>query len=171
MSSDTTPMVCGICMRPLSRLNGVWTHLQEPNHVAQPIPRAEALEIDYRCDFCSSPDVKWVYFTEEYQRHDVSVQKRGEFGKPQPLTPKTSVRERKVVSKVDTYSSMGEKWASCDPCAKLVDRLEVGYLVRRVKQAEPRVSTAYLKRHFTDLFRLIKGKTEFAEPDAKPQED
>lgn len=169
MTSETSmpmPMVCGLCLRGLNRFNGQWVHLQVPDHLPQPVPQVEAMAKRYVCDFCSTPHVKWVFFSEEYRRDDRVVHERGEFGKPVPLTPKTSVREREVVSAENLHSSMGQRWAACDPCADLVDRREVGYLVRRVKKAEPRVQTSFLKRHFTDLFRQIRGKTAFYAPDA-----
>lgn len=82
-----TRMICETCLRPVSRMWGAdthdeefvegetevvaWVHTDRPSdepHDVVPIPAESAPAIDQVCDFCSQPNIAWIFPTDRTRR-------------------------------------------------------------------------------------------------------
>ena len=83
LSEAEAPLIaCRICRQPLGTtwvstgqglaLVGLHERPQDYDHEPDPVPRESLAEVDVRCDFCSAPQLTWVYPAAAFDVAEVS---------------------------------------------------------------------------------------------------
>lgn len=102
---------CGVCGRLLEHKRGKgWLHIYNPDDHVVVPVLPTEINVTYVCDFCFAPNPQWDLPARDF------------------TDPITNAR------------SMGEGWACCGECARLIERGDWGQLHKRVR-------VSYIRRH------------------------
>lgn len=117
--------VCGFALHPYARDGEVIAYLhhaaelsgeENPDHIAIPVSASQLQNPNLKCDFCSSLNPRWVYFTTEFEIKFVNPETHDEF---------------------DTSGRSDSGWAACEKCAEYVENRDIPGLVTRVMLTLP----------------------------------
>ena len=172
MNHPDTPiwMVCQICTRPLNTFqpfNGGPTVHQHPtrpdptyDHEPIPIPRDQAEHVVMECDFCSSPDVAWIYPTSTPMKNTLAIETSQTVEHDhETMRDHTIRRERMTGHEELRRNNFSPDWAACGPCSTLIDRYDAGALASRVSKLLPaRPPQNLLRKFYRDFLRTTLAK-------------
>ncbi|MFC7527543.1 hypothetical protein [Actinoplanes sp. GCM10030250] len=106
------------------------------DHQPQPAPVTEVPDPIIECDFCSSPEARWVYVCADQETDTRYVTRRTvEVGDYQRRH--YAARTRAVETASGPLRIWGERWSTCDGCAALLEAHDLYGLIARVTDAMP----------------------------------
>lgn len=194
MTDSAVPdMVCKVCVEPLNRftLGGVpeWRHPEidrDYGHEPDPMPRLEAIGVNYLCDFCckGGVPVEWIYPTGEEIRLTLATptstpnEIRRDVGRRRysPSTGRKAARFEQVSREAGAPRELQENrlsdtWAACGPCARFVEIGDVERLVTHVRRVKPQthgnVPRRILRDSYIEFFAKRQPRIAVAEFIAK----
>lgn len=177
-------MVCQLCGEPINRVtkpsgSEEWKHgrMEGYDHEPDPIPLAEALTVNYMCDFCSGDGVRWFYPTGtrithtlaaaasvSEEVHDISYHRRT---RAMQVHSTGAVRQDVVAPKAIADNVFSDNWTACDPCSTVIELDDVERLVTHLRRRKPAafatVSRKLLKDHFSEFYRLRQPRRPIEE--------
>ncbi|MEV6299872.1 hypothetical protein AB0M02_10760 [Actinoplanes sp. NPDC051861] len=143
---DEMPFHCCTCRRALHRRqtpNGVVTfeHPNElrrdaPDHEPRPAPVTEVPDPIIECDFCSSPEARWVYVCADQETKTTYVTRRT-VDVADYQRRHDAARTHAVETEQGPLRIWGERWSACDGCAALIEGRDLYGLIARVTDAMP----------------------------------
>lgn len=173
---DNVCLHCGEPVNRFTKLDGSDERYQHGNpdkdygHEVTPIPRSEALHVNYMCDFCSSDtDVNWIYPTGTPISTTTAVATPGE-------TVETPVGRRHYniaigkkehdITHVHTrqdgepipfaHHNFSVNWTACDACSRMIETGDIERLVTHVRRQQPEwanLSRRLLREHFAEFWK------------------
>jgi hypothetical protein len=144
--TEPTPTYCRSCRTALNvrtAPGGEVTYLHAAevrggatDHPADPVPLAELPDPLMQCDFCSVDNPRWVYVGAD-QRTNIDVVTGRVVGAGDYRKRHHAARVLRTETTPGITQAWGTRWATCDACARFLDRGDVYGLIARVVAAMP----------------------------------
>ncbi len=106
------------------------------DHPADPVPLTELADPVMECDFCSAPDPAWTYVCAD-QETETRVVTGRTVGMGDYRHRHRAARTLNVETRPGITHTWGQRWATCEGCADLIERRDLYGLVGRVADAMP----------------------------------
>lgn len=144
---DPQVMYCRTCRRALnvyldrdtttpSYLHAIQLRGGTADHRPDPAPVTEIDDPIMECDFCSTPQVSWVYAcADQYTQRRVVTSRVVDLGDYRDRHH--AARTRRVETAEAGTHAWGQRWSTCSDCADLIEARDLYGLISRVTDAMP----------------------------------
>ena len=143
---DKAQMYCRTCRRALHRqqtptgvesfIHAADLHGGASDHRPEPVPLGELPDPLMECDFCSRPEVAWIYTCAD-QQTDRNIVTTRRVGTRDYRDRHQAARSLSVQTAPGPSQRWGQQWTACEGCATRIEQRDIYGLISRVTDALP----------------------------------